>query len=130
MGMFDQIREVMKMRSESKRIQNEIQKVSASHTNGGITVVARGDMTISSISFAPEAYDEVKAGKPARFETMLLNVVNAALKKAREETQKEMQRLMQEGQAGSLFGVGHTFGIPFPLRVHHVEVFLIAFLLR
>ncbi len=104
MGMFDQIREVMKMRSESKRIQNEIQKVSASHTNGGITVVARGDMTISSISFAPEAYDEVKAGKPARFETMLLNVVNAALKKAREETQKEMQRLMQEGQAGGLFG--------------------------
>ena len=104
MGMFDQIREVMKMRSESKRIQNEIQKVTVSHTNGGITVVARGDMTITSISFAPDAYDEVKAGKPARFETMLLNVVNAALKKAREETQREMQRLVQEGQAGSLFG--------------------------
>ena len=34
--------------------------------------------------FSPEAHDEVKAGKPARFETMLLNVVNAALKKARE----------------------------------------------
>ena len=83
MGMLDQIREVMKMRSESKRIQNEIQKVTVSHTNGGITVVARGDMTITSISFAPDAYDEVKAGKPARFETMLLNVVNAALKKAR-----------------------------------------------
>ena len=104
MGMLDQIREVMKMRSESKRIQNEIQKVTVSHTNGGITVVARGDMTITSISFAPDAYDEVKAGKPARFETMLLNVVNAALKKAREETQREMQRLVQEGQVVSLFG--------------------------
>jgi len=104
MGMFDQIKEAMKMRSEAKRIQNEIQKISVSHTNGGITVVAKGDMTITSITFAPDAYDEVKAGKPARFETMLLNVVNAALKKARETTQQEMQRLMQAGGAGGLFG--------------------------
>jgi len=104
MGMFDQIKEAMKMRSEAKRIQNEIQKISVSHTNGGITVVAKGDMSISSISFAPEAYDEVKAGRPSRFETMLLNVVNAALKKARETTQQEMQRLMQAGGAGGLFG--------------------------
>jgi len=102
--MFDQIKEAMKMRSEAKRIQNEIQKISVSHTNGGITVVAKGDMTITSITFAPDAYDEVKAGKPARFETMLLNVVNAALKKARETTQQEMQRLMQAGGAGGLFG--------------------------
>ena len=104
MGMLDQIREVMKMRSESKRIQNEIQKIKAEYSNGGITVVAKGDMTIDRIAISPEAYDEVKAGRPQRFETMLFNVVNAALKKAREETQREMQRLVQEGQAGSLFG--------------------------
>lgn len=104
MGMFDQIKEAMKMRSEAKRIQNEIQKITVSYSNGGITVVAKGDMSVSSISFAPNAYDEVKAGKPAKFETMLLNVVNGALKKARETTQQEMQKLMQAGGAGSLFG--------------------------
>ena len=104
MGMFDQIKEAMKMRSEAKRIQSEMQKITVSHTNGGITVVAKGDMTISSISFAPDAYDEVKAGKPARFETMLLNVVNAALKKAKDTTQEEMRKLMTGGGAGSLFG--------------------------
>ncbi len=105
MGMFDQIKEAMKMRSETKRIQNEIQKISVSHTNGGITVVAKGDMTISSISFEPSAYDEVKAGRPARFETMLLNVVNAALKKVRETTQQEMTKMLQEeGGLGGLFG--------------------------
>ncbi|MBQ6135829.1 MAG: YbaB/EbfC family nucleoid-associated protein, partial [Kiritimatiellae bacterium] len=87
MGMFDQIKEAMKMRAEAKRIQNEIQKITAEYTNGGITVVAKGDMTISSISVAPEAYDEVKAGKPQRFETMLFNVVNGALKKAKDATQ-------------------------------------------
>ena len=105
MGMFDQIKEAMKMRAEAKRIQNEIQKITAEYTNGGITVVATGDMTISSISVAPEAYDEVKAGKPQRFETMLFNVVNGALKKAKDATQAEMQKMMQAaGGAGGLFG--------------------------
>lgn len=104
MGMFDQIKEAMKMRSEAKRIQNEIQKISVTHSNGGITVTAKGDMTISSISFTPEAYDEVKAGKPARFETMLLNVVNAALKKARDTTQQEMAKMMQSEGLGGLLG--------------------------
>jgi DNA-binding protein YbaB len=103
MGMFDQIKEAMRMRSEAKRIQNEIQKISVTHSNGGITVTAKGDMTISSITFTSEAYDEVKAGKPARFETMLLNVVNAALKKARDTTQQEMAKMMQ-ASGGGLFG--------------------------
>ena len=105
MGMFDQIKEAMKMRAEAKRIQNEIQKITAEYTNGGITVVAKGDMTISSISVAPEAYAAVKAGKPQRFETMLFNVVNGALKKAKDATQAEMQKMMQAaGGAGGLFG--------------------------
>ncbi len=105
MGLFGQIGEAMKMRAEAKRIQNEIQKISVSYSNGGITATAKGDMSISAITFAPDAYDEVKAGKPQRFETMLLNVVNGALKKARETTQQEMQKLMQaSGGLNGLFG--------------------------
>ena len=105
MGMFDQVREAMKMRSEAKKIEAEIKKITAEYSNGGITVVAKGDMTIERIAIAPEAYEEVKAGKPARFETMLFNVVNGALKKARETTQQEMAKLMQaNGGFGGLFG--------------------------
>ena len=105
MGMFDQVREAMKMRSEAKRIEAEIKKITAEYSNGGITVVAKGDMTIEKIAITPEAYEEVKAGKPARFETMLFNVVNGALKKARETTQQEMAKLMQaNGGLGGLFG--------------------------
>ena len=105
MGMFDQIKDAMKMRSEAKRIQSEIQKITAEYSNGGITVIAKGDMTIEKIAVSPEAYDEVKAGKPARFETMLFNVVNGALKKARETTQQEMATLLQaNGGLGGLFG--------------------------
>ena len=105
MGMFDQIKEAMQMRSEEKRIQNEIQKVRAEYANGGITVIAKGDMTIDKISVTPEAYEEVKAGRPQRFETMLLNVVNGALKRAKEATQAEMAKMMQaSGGMGGLFG--------------------------
>ena len=105
MGMFDQIKDAMKMRAEAKRIQNEIAKITAEYSNGGITVIARGDMTIEKIAVSPEAYDEVKAGKPQRFETMLFNVVNGALKKAKDATQAEMAKMMQaNGGMGGLFG--------------------------
>jgi DNA-binding protein YbaB len=105
MGMFDQIKDAMKMRNEYKRIQNEMQKISVSYSNGGITAVAKGDMTISSITFAEGAYDEVIKGKPARFETMLLNVVNGALKSAKDATQAEMMKMVKaEGGIGGLFG--------------------------
>lgn len=105
MGMFDQVREAMKMRSEAKRIESEIKKISVEYANGGIVVVAKGDMTIDRIAISPEAYEEVKAGKPARFETMLFNVVNGALKKARETVQQEMAKMMQQnGGFGGLFG--------------------------
>ena len=105
MGILDQVRDAMKMRSEAKKIESEIKKISVEYSNGGITVVARGDMSIDKMSFAPDAYDEVKAGKPARFETMLLNTVNGALKRVREATQQEMAKMMQaSGGMGGLFG--------------------------
>lgn len=105
MGIMDQMKEAMKMRSESKKIEAAIKKISTEYSNGGITVVAKGDMTIEKISVTPEAYEEVKAGKPARFETMLLNTVNCALKKVREATQQEMMKMMQAGGGlGGLFG--------------------------
>ena len=105
MGMFDQIKEAMQMRSDAKRIQNEIQKIKAEYSNGGITVVAKGDMTIDRVAISPEAYEEVKAGHPQRFETMLFNVINGALKKAKDATQAEMMNMMKAGGgAGGLFG--------------------------
>jgi DNA-binding protein YbaB len=105
MGIFNQVKEVMKMRSEAKRIESEIKKIVVEYSNGGITVIARGDMTIEKIAVSPEAYDEVKAGKPARFETMLLNTVNGALKRARDTVQQEMMKQMQAGGGlGGLFG--------------------------
>lgn len=104
MGIFDQVKQAMQMRSEAKRIQQEIEKISVDYANGGITVTAKGDFTISKIAIAPETWAEVAAGKHERFETMLFNVINGALKNVKKTTQEHMAKVMQAGGMGGLFG--------------------------
>ena len=108
MGIFDQMKQAMQMRSEMKRIQSEVEKISATYANGGITVTVRGDFTVQSIKIAPDTWAEVQKGKTDRFETMLLNVVNGAIKSAKKSTQEHMAQMMQAagvgGGAGGLFG--------------------------
>lgn len=104
MGIFDQVKQAMQMRSEAKRIQQEIEKISVDYSNGGITVTAKGDFTIAKISISPETWAEAASGKHERFETMLFNVVNGALKNVKKTTQERMAQLMQSGGMGGLFG--------------------------
>ena len=104
MGMFDQMKQALQMRSEAKRIQAEIEKISAEYSNGGISVTVRGDFTVSSIKIAPETWAEAAGGKPERFETMLFNVVNGALKNVKQATQEHMMSAMKNGGMGGLFG--------------------------
>ena len=104
MGFFDGIKQAMQMRSEAKRLQAEIEKITVEYSNGGITATARGDMTITSIKIAPETWAEVVKGKTERFETMLFNVVNGALKSVKKATQEQMMQMMKDGGMGGLFG--------------------------
>ena len=66
-GMFEQIKQLTQMRREGKRIQAEIQRVTATYTNGGISATARGDFNITALTITDEALEELKAGKTARF---------------------------------------------------------------
>lgn len=102
--MFEQVKQAMQMRKEAKRMQAEIEKISCEYTNGGITAVVRGDFTVISIKVAPEALEEVVAGKPDRFETMLTNVVNGAIKSVKQRTQEHMAKMMQGSDLASMMG--------------------------
>ena len=107
MGIFDQMKQAMQMRSEMKRIQAEVEKISATYANGGISVTVRGDFTVQAIKIEPDTWAEVQKGKTDRFETMLLNVVNGAIKNAKKTTQEHMSKMMQAAGAG---GAGGLFG--------------------
>jgi len=105
MGMMDQVKQAMQMRKEAKRIQAEIEKITCEYSNGGITCVARGDFTIISIKVTDESLEEVLAGKTQRYETMLTNVVNGALKAVKKQTQDAMAQMMKgSGMEGMLGG--------------------------
>lgn len=97
MGMFDQMKQAMQMRKEAKKIQAEIDKISYTHQNGGISVTVKGDFSVTQLKIAEEALSEVKAGKTERFETMLKTVVNAAIANVRQQTQQMMQQMMKDG---------------------------------
>jgi len=104
MGMFDQVKQAMQMRKDSKRIQAEIEALTAEYSNGGITCVVRGDFTVLSIKVSPETLKEIAAGKPERFATMLTNVVNGALKQVKKQVQDATMKMMQSGDFNSLLG--------------------------
>ena len=104
MGIFDQVKQAMQMRSEAKRIQSEIEKITFDYANGGISVTVRGDFTITSLKISPDTWAEVSKGKTERFETMLFNVINSALKDVKKATQEYMAKMMQAGDMGGLFG--------------------------
>lgn len=104
MGVFNQVKQAMQMRKEAKRIQSEMERITAEYSNGGITCVARGDFSIVSVKVTEEALSEVVNGKPERFETMLTNVVNGALKNVRQQTQEAMAKMMQGSSMGDMFG--------------------------
>ncbi len=97
MGMLDQVKQAMQARKEAKRIQAEIDKISYTHQNGGITVTVKGDCSIGQIKFTDEALTELRAGKTERFETLLKTVLNVAVANVRTQTQQLMQRVMKEG---------------------------------
>ena len=111
MGLFDQMKQAMQMRSEMKRIQSEVEKITANYANGGISVTVRGDFTVQSIKIEPDTWAEVQKGKTDRFETILLNVVNGAIKTAKKTTQEHMAQMMQAaGGGGAAAGLGGLFG--------------------
>ncbi len=97
MGMLDQMKQAMQMRRETKKIQAEIDKISYTHTNAGITVTVKGDFSVTQLKITEEALAEVKAGKPDRFETMMKTVLNAAISHVKAQTQQVMQQMMKDG---------------------------------
>lgn len=103
-NIFEQAKQALQMRREQKRIQSEIEKIVVEYANGGIHAVMKGDFTLSSLKIDDEALEELRNGKTDRFTTMLQNVFNGAMKKAKDATQQKMMEMMKEGGLGNIFG--------------------------
>ena len=103
-NLFEQAKQLMQMRREAKRLQAEIEKITATYSNGGISATVRGDFQLTSLTIAPEALEELKAGKTDRFVTMFQNVINGAIKNVKQTTQQHMQNAMKNGGMADMLG--------------------------
>ncbi len=74
-------------------------------------------MSITSITISDDVVKEVLSGKPDKFITMLVNVINGSLGGVKKKTQEMMQQMMMAQQAGggdggspsALSGLGKLF---------------------
>ena len=79
MNMQQMMRQAQKMQKELQKAQQEIAEMTFAGTAGGgmVTAVARGDMSIESISIEPDAIDPEDADM---LQDMVVAAVNEALR--------------------------------------------------
>ncbi len=91
-GMAQLMKQANQMQLKLKKTQEEMGKREYEATSGGGAVKVRvnGDNLILSVEINP---DVVKDGDAEMLQDMVLSAVNEALKKAKTETAKEMEKV-------------------------------------
>lgn len=101
--MMKMVQQAATMRKQMKKMQKELEKkvVEVTSNNGKVTVEARGDMSVKSITIDPTAYEELKSD---RLEKIIVTTVNAALNGAKKAAGGEMSKM--NGLAEMMGGMG------------------------
>ncbi len=97
MSTFDMIRKAASMRKEMKQMQKNLALHTASATFGGVTVLARGDMTVAELKIDPA---KVNVADTALLQKQVISAVNNALASAQKVAATEMAK-----SAGGLGGL-------------------------
>jgi DNA-binding YbaB/EbfC family protein len=89
MNQQQMMAQVKKMQAEMTRAQEEIASMSVTGTAGGgaVTVTMSGEYTVTSVKVAKEAIDPDDA---ETLEDLITVAVNAAVKSAKDATEKRM----------------------------------------
>jgi hypothetical protein len=101
--MFKMMRQAIEMRKQMSKIQKELAKQVVEASSGEVTVVARGDMTIKSVSIKPEAIDP---NKSERLEKMIAAAVNNALESAKKIAGSQVSKM-----SGGVGGLADMLGM-------------------
>lgn len=90
--MMKMMQQAVTMRKQMKKMQKELEKkvVEIKSNNGKVTVCAKGDMSIKSITFDPSAFEDLNV---ERLQKVLVTTVNSALNAAKKAAGGEMQKM-------------------------------------
>jgi nucleoid-associated protein EbfC len=103
MSLIKMVQQAAAMRREMQQLQGELEKKTVEYVTGGgkLKVVARGDMTIESVTIDPQSVDP---NNVARLQELIVNGVNGALKAAKKKAGAEMSKLAGTSGLGKLLG--------------------------
>lgn len=89
MGFFDQAKDVMKLRSQAKKIEAELKKIHVEAEEDGVAVTINGKQELISVNISDDL-----AGDNRKIEKNIVAAMNRASKKAQEVSAKQMQGMM------------------------------------
>lgn len=98
MGFFGQAKDVMKLRSEAKKIEKELQGIHIEAEEAGVSIVMNAKQELISVTISDEITDH------RLIEKNLVTALNRATKKSQQVGAEKMQSVM--GGLQGLMGGG------------------------
>ncbi len=102
MKSFDMLKQAGSMRKEMKKLQKDLARQTSEGSSGGVTAVARGDMSLAEIQIDPSLVD---ASKTEFLQKQVVSAVNSALRAVQKKSAAEMAK-----SAGGLGGLANLMG--------------------
>ena len=102
-NFFEQARKALEMRNKMKRLQKELEETTREYANGGVKVVARGDVTIDSVEIVDESL--LAPARKDKLQRLLLDNANKALKLVKDVAEQRGKEAMKELGVGGMLGM-------------------------
>ena len=100
-NIFSMMKEAASMQKQMKHIQKELERQTVEFSSGGVKVIARGDMTIQSVTLDPAIVD---AARTVKLESLVTSAINGALGAAKKQAGEAMSKLTAGTGLGGLLG--------------------------
>ena len=100
-NFFEQAKKALEMRNKMKALQKELNETTREYANGGVKVVARGDISVASVEILDDAL--LAPARKDKLQRLLLENANKALKLVKDVAEQRGKEAMKElGMAGML----------------------------
>ena len=101
-NFFEQAKKALEMRNKMKKLQKELDETVLDYENGGVKVVARGDISIASVEVLDDSL--LAPARKDKLQRLLLENANKALKLVKDVAEQRGKEAMKELGMGGMLG--------------------------
>lgn len=101
-NFFEQAKKALEMRNKMKALQKELDETTREYANGGVKVVARGDISVAKVEILDD--DLLAPAKKDKLQRLLLENANKALKLVKDVAEQRGKEAMKELGMGGMLG--------------------------